>query len=338
MRKFIDKSNLITYTSGKYKGKIDWENNIGKELYFEYEDISGYIKIIDYKKSKPQGYITLQYQDNIITTVTPNLIHLKTPSLFNKEKQSNKFKYDTGDIITKFNENIQVLEQLHITYDKSSARGYKLKCVKCGYEYVSREQCISTCPVCGRKASYSEKFVYQMLIRANVNFIPQKEFDWLHNKYYDIYLPNYNAIIEIHGKQHYEPTKLNRNETPEETYKNTKKNDRYKKKMALQNGISYYVIDTRESSKLFDNTVKELSFIDFSNVSEIECEKFINQEKIAKVCSLWNDGYDIEEIHNTLKFSNQKIQTYLRLGNKYGMCVYDKQLNMHNHKITNPNK
>ena len=338
MKKFIDKSNLATYISGKYKGKIDWENNIGKELYFEYDDISGYIKIIDYKKSKPQGYITLQYQDNIITTVTPNLIHLKIPSLFNKEKQSNKFKYDTGDIITKFNENILVLEQLHITYDKSSARGYKLKCVKCGYEYESREQCISTCPVCGRKASYSEKFVYQMLIRANVNFIPQKEFDWLHNKYYDIYLPNYNAIIEIHGKQHYEPTKLNRNETPEETYKNTKKNDRYKKKMTLQNGISYYVIDTRESSKLFDNTVKELSFIDFSNVSEIECEKFINQEKIAKVCSLWNDEYDIEEIHNTLKFSNQKIQTYLRLGNIYGMCVYDKQLNMHNHKITNPNK
>ena len=338
MRKFIDKSNLITYTSGKYKGKINWEENIGKELYFEYDDISGYIKIIDYKKSKPQGYVTLQYKNNTITTTTPNLIHLKIPSLFNKEKQSNKFKYDAGDIITKFNENIQVLEQLHITYDKSSARGYKLKCVKCGYEYESREQCISTCPVCGRKTSYSEKFVYQMLIRANVNFIPQKEFDWLHNKYYDIYLPNHNAVIEIHGKQHYEPTKLNRNETPEETYKKTKKNDRYKKKMALQNSISYYVIDTRESSKLFDNTVKELSFIDFSNVSEIECEKFINQEKIVKVCGLWNDGYDIEEIHNTLKFSNQKIQIYLRLGNKYGMCVYDKQLNMHNHKITNPNK
>lgn len=31
--------------------------------------------------------------------------------------------------------------------------------------------------------------------------------------------------------------------------------------------------------------------------------------------------------------------TYRRsFGNKYGMCVYDKELNMHNHKITNPNK
>lgn len=81
-----------------------------------------------------------------------------------------------------------------------------------------------------------------------------------------------------------------------------------------------------------------MPFIDFSNVSELECEKSINQEKISKVCNLWNGGYDIEEIHNALEYSNQKIQTYLRLGNKYGMCVYDKQLNMHNHKITNPNK
>lgn len=75
MRKFINKSNLITYTSGKYKGKINWEENIGKELYFEYDDMSGYIKIIDYKKSKPQGYVTLQYKNNIITITTPNLIY-----------------------------------------------------------------------------------------------------------------------------------------------------------------------------------------------------------------------------------------------------------------------
>ena len=338
MRKFIDKSVLTTYDSGKYKGKVNWEENVGKELYFEYDDISGYIKIIDYKKSKPQGYITLQYKDNIITTATPNLTHLKIPSLFNKEKQSNKFKYNTGDIITKFNENIQVLKQLYITYDKSSARGYKLKCLKCSYEYESREQCVSTCPVCGKKASYSEKFIFQMLIKAGINFIPQKEFDWLHNKYYDVYLPDYNAIVEIHGSQHYEPTKLNRNETPEETYKQTKKNDKFKRDTALQQGLSYYVIDAREPSELFKNTAKILSFIDFSNVLEVECEKFINQEKISKVCSLWNDGYSIEEIHNTLKFSNQKIQTHLRLGNKYGMCVYDKQLNMSNHKIINPNK
>ena len=70
MRKFLDTSNLVTYQTGKYKGKYDWSNNIGKELYFEYDDISGYIKIIDYVKDIPYGQITLQYKDIIVTTIT----------------------------------------------------------------------------------------------------------------------------------------------------------------------------------------------------------------------------------------------------------------------------
>jgi len=28
------------------------------------------------------------------------------------------------------------------------------------------------------------------------------QFDWSDNKRYDFYLPEYNAIIEMHGKQH----------------------------------------------------------------------------------------------------------------------------------------
>lgn len=46
-------------------------------MYFEYNDVYGNIKILDYKKSKPKGYVTLQYIDIIVTTTTPNLLHLK---------------------------------------------------------------------------------------------------------------------------------------------------------------------------------------------------------------------------------------------------------------------
>ena len=82
MKKYLDTSTLVTYQSGNNKGHFDWINNIGKELYFEYDDISGTIKILDYKIEKPQGKITLQYKDNIMTTSTPNLLQLKIPSLF----------------------------------------------------------------------------------------------------------------------------------------------------------------------------------------------------------------------------------------------------------------
>lgn len=57
--------------------------------------------------------------------------------------------------------------------------------------------------------------------QANTNFIPQKELEWLHNRFYDVYLPDHNAIVEIHGAQHYKPIKLNKHKTPEETYQNT---------------------------------------------------------------------------------------------------------------------
>ena len=96
LRNFLDTSNLVTYQSGKYQGKYDWSNNIGKELYFEYDDLSGYIKIINYVKDIPYGRITLQYEDIITTTHTPALLHLKVPRLFHKEKQKRRYNHEIG--------------------------------------------------------------------------------------------------------------------------------------------------------------------------------------------------------------------------------------------------
>ena len=338
MKKFIDTSTLATYQSGKCIGKFDWINNIGKELYFEYDDISGYIKIIDYQKSKPQGHITLQYKDKTITTTTPNLLHLKIPSLFHKEKQSNEYKYNVGDIIHKFNDTLKIIKQIRIDYDYSSARGYEIECMDCHYIYKTREDKISTCPVCGKKTSYSERFVHSILNQANIIFIPQMEFEWLHNRFYDVYLPDYNVIIEIHGNQHYEPIKLNKKETPEETYKNTIKADKLKYNAAISNGLNYYIINASNPDNLFQEAKSILNFIDFSTVSELQCEKFANYKNIKQECELWNQGCNIEEIHKQLHIPLQTVQYKLRLGNKYGMCNYSKKLNMHYHKITNPNR
>ena len=339
MRKYLDTSNLVTYQSGKYQGKYDWSNNIGKELYFEYDDISGYIRIINYTKAKPQGYITLQYKDETVTTTTPNLIHLKIPRLFHKEKATKQYKYNIGEIVHKFNDTLEIIDHIRIHYQNSSNRGYKIKCLDCGYEYETLEQCISTCPICGEKSSYSERFVYSILKQANINFEPQKEFDWLHNRFYDTYLPDYNAIIEIHGRQHYEPVKLNcKNKTPEEIYFDAVEADKIKYDVAILNGLNYYIINASNPKVLFEEAKKSLTFIDFTSISELECEKFANYKSIRKECDLWNQGCSIEEIHNKLGTPSQQVQQKLRLGNKYGICNYSKELNMHYHKITNPNR
>ena len=118
MRKFLDTSNLVTYQSGKYQGKYDWSNNIGKELYFEYDDISGYIKIIDYVKDIPYGRITLQYKDIITTTHTPALLHLKVPRLFHKEKQKRRYDYIVTFILSTLTSHYITPQQppIHIPY------------------------------------------------------------------------------------------------------------------------------------------------------------------------------------------------------------------------------
>ena len=286
MRKFLDTSNLVTYQTGKYQGKYDWSNNIGKELYFEYDDISGYIKIIDYIKDIPYGRITLQYKDIITTTHTPALLHLKVPRLFHKEKHKRRYDYNIGDIIHKFNDTLKITRQIRIDYDNSSARGYEIECMDCHYVYKTREECISTCPICGKKSSYSERFIFSILKQANVNFIPQMEFEWLPIRYYDTYLPDYNAIIEIHGEQHYKPTNLNKNQTPEETYKNTVEADKLKYDTAISNGLDYYIINASDKEKLFQEAKNILTFIDFTYISELECEKFANYKNIKQACEL----------------------------------------------------
>lgn len=249
----------------------------------------------------------MQYNDIIVTTTTPNLLHLKIPRLFHKEKQTRRYKYEIGDIVKKYNDSMKILQQIKIKYNNSSARGYKVECLDCHYIYKTREEIISTCPICGRKSSYSESFVYSILKQANITFIPQYELEWLHNRFYDTYLPDFKAIIEIHGEQHYKPIKLNKAETPEETYKNTIMADKIKYETAIKNNISYFIINASEPENLFKSAKKILYFIDFSNISKLECEKFANYKNIKDVCNLWNQGYTLEEIHAQLNKSIQSI-------------------------------
>ena len=77
MTKYLDTSALTKYTSGNNKGHFNWKENIGKELPFQYDDLNGIIKIIDYKSINRKNLVTIQYQNNIMTTSTSNLLQLK---------------------------------------------------------------------------------------------------------------------------------------------------------------------------------------------------------------------------------------------------------------------
>lgn len=344
MIKHLDTSTLIKYTSGNNKGHFNWKENIGKELPFQYDDLTGIIKIIDYKSVNRNNLVTIKYQDNVITTSTSNLLQLKISSFLNKNKNTRQYLYKIGDIIDKDFQESKVIEQTRIsvkaTKNYETTRGYKLKCLCCGYKYQTREDRISSCPVCGIRSSWTERFIFSIFIQAKIEFEVQKEFQWLHNRWYDIYIPKYNAIVEINGVQHYEPIKNPNREqrTAEQQYLECTSSDKLKYDTAIKNGLSYYVIDARDQNNLYNIAKFVLTFIDFSNISAFECGKFATNNVVKKYCNLWNKGYSIEKISNKLDCSIQTVQTRLRQGNIYNLCNYDKKLNMKNHRIINPNK
>lgn len=344
MIKYLDTANLIKYTSGNNKGHFNWKENIGKELPFQYDDLTGTIKIIDYKSVNRNNLITIQYQDNIMTTSTSNLLQLKIPSFLNKNKNNSNYTYKIGDIIDKDFQKSKVIKQTRIsvkaTKNYETTRGYKLKCLCCGYKYQTREDRISSCPVCGIRSSWTERFIFSIFIQAKIDFEVQKEFEWLQNRWYDIYLPKYNAIIEINGIQHYKPTKNSNREqkSAEQQYLECISSDKLKYDTAIKNGLAYYVIDARDQNNLYNIAKSALTFIDFSNISAFECGKFATNNVVKKYCNLWNKGYSVDEISQKLNCSIETVQRRLREGTQYNLCNYSKERNMKSHKIINPNR
>lgn len=344
MIKHLDTSTLIKYTSGNNKGHFNWKENIGKELPFQYDNLTGIIKIIDYKSVNRNNLVTIKYQNNVITTSTSNLLQLKIPSFLNKNKNTRQYLYKIGDIIDKDFQESKVIEQTRIsvkaTKNYETTRGYKLKCLCCGYNYQTREDIISSCPVCGIRSSWTERFIFSIFIQAKIEFEVQKEFQWLQNRWYDVYLPKYNAIVEINGIQHYEPIKNPNREqkTAEQQYIECIESDKLKRNTAIKNGLTYYVIDARDQNNLYNMAKSVLTFIDFSNISAFECGKFATNNVVKKYCNLWNKGYSVDEISQKLNCSVGIVQRRLREGNQYNLCNYSKERNMKNRKIINPNK
>ena len=179
------------------------------------------------------------------------------------------------------------------------------------------------CERCRDGISYGEKFIISLLQQLNIDFINQKRFPWSQNKIYDFYIPKCKCIIEINGAQHYREWELGR------SLKEEQLNDRHKFEMAINNGIAnYIIIKNIDNDKLEDSIVtSDISkLFDLSSIDYAECHRFA----MKNICK------DVLEYFNTHKCGATLIQkqfpflcvgtigTYLKKGNKLGLCVYNK--------------
>jgi len=180
------------------------------------------------------------------------------------------------------------------------------------------------CKVCSDGISIPQKFVQNILKEVDVEFNAEyspKLID-LGNRKYDIYIPNINLIIEIHGEQHYKYTGRGRSLEEEQ------RNDLEKYNIAVDNGYLYEIIDCRKSD--FDwleekckNTlmkyIKDVHKVDFKLIysSSMESYKVLCWNK-------YNAGMkNTQDLSVEFDVCRSTIIKWLKQGNSIGYLYYN---------------
>lgn len=186
------------------------------------------------------------------------------------------------------------------------------------------------CSFCSDGVSYPEKFIINLLDQLKIDFITQlskNNFDWCGNYRYDIYIPNKNTIVEIHGNQHYVDGFNMKYEKQHEI-------DTTKKNLALINGIKNYIeLDCRESNRewikqsIIDSNLENILEISFDNVDWDKIEINSLKSNVFIACKMWNENseFTTEDIGKQLHLTSAAIQGYLKKGTEIGICDYDSE-------------
>lgn len=221
-------------------------------------------------------------------------------------------------------------------YTFCSAKRTNFKCPTCGN--IIRNKMIYNvylnglkCECCSNKMSMPEKFIYTFLkmnsdaLDGNA-FSYDKTTEWSLGRRYDFLfsIGNTKYIIEAHGSQHYEDSKLFKRSVIEE-----QENDLDKLHFALKNGVSkenYIVIDCRESNIDFikNNIIKSKlnDIFDLNNFDWHKCVQNFSQSLMVYSCELYNKGYKSKDISEKIGLHQGTICKYLRTGTKFGLCNF----------------
>ena len=128
---------------------------------------------------------------------------------------------------------------------------------KCGHEphWITPSSILfgCCCPKC--KSSKGVKRILKYLDYEKITYQTELRLD--NDRYYDIYIPDSNLIVEVHGEQHYVESNFFKRTLEEEQL-----NDKMKEEYAKSLGYNYMVIDYKEHDpdlalKRFKNQFKK---------------------------------------------------------------------------------
>ena len=208
-------------------------------------------------------------------------------------------------------------------------------CPCCGFEIKNktinnvRMQGLS-CPRCSDGMSFAEKFVYELFNQLCCDFIHDRTTDWSDGKRYDFYIPLMNLIVETNGVQHYNSSfvRMHSETRNARTLDEEIANDKYKKQLALSNGIEHYVeLDCSKSDldyikkSILDS---ELSILfDLSNIDWRKCFKATATSNVVLCANLWNDGMkSTQDISDYTGIHISSVISNLKKAAKSGLCDF----------------
>lgn len=219
-------------------------------------------------------------------------------------------------------------------YTKSSGINIYPICQDCG-RIKDKEMAIRTiyntksigCS-CGDGVSYPEKILFSVLTQLKEEFktqLTKSTFNWCGNYKYDLYIPRFNLICEVHGIQHYKQSNRGR------TLLEEQENDKNKEDLAKDNNIeNYIIIDCRYSElKWIKNSImnsKLAELFDLSIIDWLKVEEFALSNLVKIICEIKRDDPDLttEDIGSIMQLNRTTITKYLKKGSKvWDWCNYN---------------
>ncbi len=179
---------------------------------------------------------------------------------------------------------------------------------------------------CNDNTSYPNKFVFHVLSQLGFNIITEYAPKWANGKRYDIYMPDYNIIVENHGPQHYEEM----HGTIFKELAKEQENDAFKMNVAIKNSVAHYVVlDCRKSSlewiknSILNSILITLLDINVYDIDWAEAEKYATKNLIKEAAILFDSGYSVLDISIKLHKHVKTIRKWLHTSYQLGWCKHE---------------
>lgn len=229
------------------------------------------------------------------------------------------------------------------TATHGSAMKFDIICPICKYEKKMKLSDLTrhgfSCPKCGDKVSYPNRFMTNLLCMLNIEYDSEKIFNWSQNRRYDFVIGN--NIIEMDGGFHKGSTY--------KSYEECKKIDDLKDKMAIENGYNIIRIECYKSEfdYIKNNVLKSelIKILELKDFDWIKLEKELINNNLVKLASDAFNKYkgikNMSDIAESINMTTAKLCSLLKTANKIGMSDYDVKLSgsgFYTVDKNNPNK